>query len=120
MTIVDNPTPANIPPYTPVYRHDSSLAIASLICGIATWFMIPVIGAIAAVITGHLAKKEIRESGGTLTGDGMAVTGLVLGYIQLGLLVLAVFCAVAFFVSLAAGGTTNLTGPSAFISSLML
>jgi hypothetical protein len=68
----------------------STLAIVSLIAGIASWVLIPFIGAVVAVITGHMAKKEIRQSGGRLTGDGMATAGLILGYIQLGLTVLAV------------------------------
>ena len=79
-------------PMAPVLRakKDSGLAIASLICGIAAWIIFPVVAAIAAVVTGHLAKKEIRESGGTVGGDGMALAGLLLGYIQLGLAVLGI------------------------------
>src|SRR5512133_2599624 len=77
-------------PIAPVVgaKKDSGLAIASLICGIAAWIIFPVVAAIAAVVTGHLAKKEIRNSGGTIGGDGMALAGLLLGYIQLGLAVL--------------------------------
>ena len=54
----------------------------------------PVVDAIAAVVTGHLAKKEIRESGNTLGGDGMALAGLLMGYIQLGLFVLFLIIAI--------------------------
>lgn len=88
MTIPESiePVPA-YPVVTP--KKDSGLAIASLVCGIAAWVIFPVVAAIAAVITGHLAKKEIRESGNTLGGDGMALAGLLMGYIQLGLFVLA-------------------------------
>jgi hypothetical protein len=88
MTIPESiePVPA-YPVVTP--KKDSGLAIASLVCGIATWTIFPVVAAIAAVVTGHLAKKEIRESGNTLGGDGMALAGLLMGYIQLGLFVLA-------------------------------
>lgn len=67
---------------------DSSLAIASLITGILGWFLIPLFGALAAIITGHLANQEIRESGGSLTGKGMATAGLILGYVQLAFIVL--------------------------------
>ena len=63
----------------------STLAIVSLISGIVSWFLIPFIAAIAAVITGHMAKNEIRKSNGMLSGNGMATAGLVLGYVQLGL-----------------------------------
>ena len=74
----------------PAAPQTSGLALASLITGILAWLGLPVLGAIAAVITGHLAKQEIRESRGALTGDGLATAGLVLGYIQLGLIGLAI------------------------------
>ena len=63
----------------------STLAIVSLISGIVSWFLLPFIAAIAAVITGHMAKNEIKRSNGMLGGNGMATAGLVLGYVQLGL-----------------------------------
>jgi hypothetical protein len=63
----------------------STLAIVSLISGIVSWFLIPFIAAVAAVITGHMAKNEIKKSNGTIGGNGLATAGLVLGYIQLGL-----------------------------------
>jgi hypothetical protein len=72
---------------------DSTLAIVSLVCGISAYVFLPLLGAIAAVITGHLAKKEIKESGGTIKGSGMATAGLILGYIQLAMIVLSI-CAI--------------------------
>ena len=72
---------SQLPPAPPT----STLAIVSLISGIVSWFLIPFIAAVAAVITGHMAKSEIRKSNGMLGGNGMATAGLVLGYIQLGL-----------------------------------
>jgi len=87
------PTSPNFPQdlrssLTETQPKESSLAIASLITGILSWFLIPIFGALAAIITGHLAFNEIRESRGMLTGKGMATTGLILGYIQLGFIVL--------------------------------
>jgi hypothetical protein len=72
------------------------MAVVSLITGILAWFMLPIVGAIAAVITGHLAKKEIRESGGWLVGDGLATAGLVLGYAHLALALLGLCLTLAF------------------------
>ena len=70
---------------------DSSLAIASLVTGILGWTLVPILGSVAAIITGHLAKNEIRESQGVLSGNGMSTAGLIMGYIQLGsILVVAV------------------------------
>lgn len=87
------PTPPNFPQdlrasLAGTHPKESSLAIASLITGILSWFLIPIFGALAAVITGHLAFSEIRESNGMLTGKGMATAGLILGYVQLGFIVL--------------------------------
>lgn len=61
----------------------STTAIVSLACGIAAWTLLPIVGAIFAVITGHQARREIERSGGTLEGEGLATVGLILGYLQL-------------------------------------
>jgi len=58
----------------------SGKAIASLICGVFV-FAFPL--SILAVILGHLSVYEIRKSAGRLKGEGMAITGLVLGYVGL-------------------------------------
>ena len=63
----------------------STLSLTSLIMGILGWVFIPIVGGIIAVVTGHMAKKEIRESSGLLGGDGFATAGLVLGYSNLAL-----------------------------------
>ena len=67
----------------------SSTAILSLIAGIVGLTIIPFIGSIVAVVTGPMAKKEIRASGGALGGDGLATAGIILGWIGIGLGVLA-------------------------------
>jgi hypothetical protein len=73
-----------VSPVPPV-QTTSTLAIVSLIAGIVSWFILPFVAAVAAVITGHMAKTEIKKSNGMLGGNGMATAGLVLGYVQLGL-----------------------------------
>jgi hypothetical protein len=65
------PAPAPAP-------QNSSLAIVSLVSGIVG-LCLPLLGGIVAVITGHMAKKEIHASGDTLGGNGLATAGLVLG-----------------------------------------
>lgn len=55
----------------------SGKAIASLVCGLL--FFVP-LAFIAAIIFGHIALSEIRKSAGRLKGDGLAIAGLVLGY----------------------------------------
>lgn len=71
---------SNQPYQTPPAKPNSNLALASLILGILGWTIIPTIGSIAAIITGHMAKNEVKNSMGALGGDGMATAGLVLGY----------------------------------------
>jgi type IV pilus assembly protein PilA len=55
----------------------SGKAIGSLICGLL-FFLFP--SAIAAIILGHFSLSDARKAGGRLTGQGIATTGLVLGY----------------------------------------
>ncbi|MBD8871942.1 DUF4190 domain-containing protein [Rhodanobacter sp. DHB23] len=87
--------------YQPPQRSTtSSMAIVSLVFGILTWFMLPFIGALIAVICGHLARGEIRRApiDQRIEGDGMAVAGLVLGYVQLAFSVLVVVFVIAMLV----------------------
>jgi hypothetical protein len=53
----------------------NTLAVVSLASGIS------IVGALVAVITGHIALAQIRKSGES--GKALAVTGTVLGYIHL-------------------------------------
>lgn len=76
-------------------RTTSGTATASLVCGILGWSVLPVIGAIMAVILGHVARNEIRASRGSLGGDGMATAGLILGYAGIGLAALGVIVTIA-------------------------
>ena len=105
----------NQAPYgAPAYSHpqqyaprpagpNNGLAITSLITGIipiALWFfawfpfltliMGPLIlgSSITAIITGHMALKQIKAA--PQPGKGMALTGLILGYIAVGFLAIAV------------------------------
>jgi hypothetical protein len=77
------------PPYRPT---TSALAIVSMVFGILAWCILPLIGALVAVICGHLARSEIRHApaDARMEGDGMAIAGLVLGYAQLALSVLLI------------------------------
>jgi len=74
----------------PAPSRTSALAIASLVFGALSWMTLPVVGAIAAVVTGHLARSEIERSGGVLGGREFATVGLILGYVQLGLVLFGV------------------------------
>lgn len=67
----------------------NTAAVISLVAGILGWVAVPILGSIVAVFTGHVALNQIRAAGGLEAGEGLAVAGLVLGWLQLGLLFLA-------------------------------
>ncbi len=71
------------PYYVP--RPTSGMAIASLVCGILWIYWI---GSILALIFGYIARKQIRERGES--GNGMAIAGIVLGWIGVATLVATV------------------------------
>src|SRR5271168_4611976 len=58
----------------------SGKAIASLVCGILA-YIIPFFLAIPAIVFGHIALSDIKKSAGRLKGQGLAIAGLVLGYL---------------------------------------
>jgi hypothetical protein len=62
----------------------SGKATASLIAGISAYLIFPFVGAIIAIVLGHLGLSEIKKSAGRLKGDGMAIAGL--GYVQFSLI----------------------------------
>ena len=62
----------------------SGKAIFSVICGIL-FVILPL--SIVAVIFGYIALSEIRKSPGRLKGRGLAITGIVLGYLGVAFIV---------------------------------
>jgi len=64
-------------PVTPT----NGLAIGSLVCGILEFFTFG-LAAVPAVILGYLARGQIRHTGER--GDGMAIAGLILGWLAIG------------------------------------
>ena len=59
----------------------SGLALASLICGVLGLTpMLPVVGAIAALLLGKVAKGRIERSEGRLGGLQLARAGMMLGF----------------------------------------
>lgn len=83
-------------------RRTSTLAVISLVAGILGWTLLPFIGSLGAIITGHMARSEIRRSAGTVDGDGLAIAGLVLGWGSVVVTVIGILLAVMFFGGIAA------------------
>jgi hypothetical protein len=75
------------PPYggQPAPTHGS--AITALVLGILSFVVCGLLG-IPAYIIGKRAEREVRASQGTLSGEGMAKAGWVLGLIAMILMVL--------------------------------
>ena len=96
--------PSSLPPPAPVAggRRTSTLAVVSLIAGILGWTALPLVGSVVAIVTGHLARSEIRNAPGMMEGDGLALAGLVLGYAMVVVAVLSVIAMLLFFGGLAA------------------
>ncbi|GAB2513996.1 DUF4190 domain-containing protein [Lysobacter humi (ex Lee et al. 2017)] len=88
-------TPAPQP--MPVSPPTSGLAIASLVLSIMAWVALPLLGGIAGVVCGHLARAEIRRSRGAVEGDGLAVAGLIVGYVNIALFAVIAIIAVLLF-----------------------
>jgi hypothetical protein len=61
------------------------MAVASLIMGIVGLTFIPIIASIGAIITGFIGKNQIDESNGAQGGRGMAMAGIVTGFIGIAL-----------------------------------
>ena len=98
---------------------NNQMAVISIVAAAVSWilgglgscaltFMFPpaalctggifLIGSIVAVVTGHMGRKQIKESDGMQGGDSLAMFGLILGWvgialnlIMLCLVILAVF-----------------------------
>jgi len=76
----------------------STLAIVSLIAALLGFTIVPVIGGIVALVTGYMARNETRSIPPRASGDGMATAGIIMGWIQIGLLIVGICCTIAYFV----------------------
>ena len=85
-------------------RQNSTLAVISLVAGILGWTLLPFLGSLVAIVTGHMARKEIRQNP-ALEGDTMAIIGLVLGWVAVIGTVLAILAFLLLFGGLAWLGT---------------
>ncbi len=73
-------------------QRTSTAAVLSLVFGIASWIVLPLLGALVAIIAGHMARAEIRRE--RIEGDAMALIGLILGYLNIGLTLLLILAVI--------------------------
>lgn len=85
------PGPSAVPGYGPLpVVPNNGMAIASMVCGISSLVLlfscfVGILAGIPAVICGHIALKQIRDYVLPMGGRGMAIAGLVTGYITIGI-----------------------------------
>jgi hypothetical protein len=76
-----SPMPAwPVPAYQPPPSGTNSMAIASMVLGVAEFFTAG-LTAIPAVVCGHVARRQMKLT--SQRGDGLATSGLVLGYMAI-------------------------------------
>ncbi|GAA1931854.1 hypothetical protein GCM10009775_24910 [Microbacterium aoyamense] len=89
------PAPAYGYGYAPA--RTNTLAIVSLVASIVGFlWILPFIGNLAAVITGHISLKQIKQTGEG--GRGMALAGVIVGWVGLAIVVLVGIIFLSIFV----------------------
>src|SRR2546423_6801039 len=67
------------------------LAVVSVVLGVLSFACIPIFPVIPAIVCGHVAWSKISKSGGALHGKGIAIVGLIVGYLAIPWAVLQVW-----------------------------
>jgi uncharacterized membrane protein YidH (DUF202 family) len=70
--------------------------------------ILPIVGSIVGIITGHMGSRQIRERGEQ--GEGLAKAGTIVGYVGLGLWVIGTIVFLAFFVFAVAASEVSTAG----------
>ena len=86
-----------------------SKAIIALVCAIASWVVLPLLPAIAALMIAKTAQEQIAHSGGRLTGDGMVTAAKVIAWANLALCVLGLLLLVLGFGLFAAASDVSVS-----------
>lgn len=73
-------------PYGAPAKKTNGLAIASLVCSCVGFVLF--VPALLGIIFGFVARSQIRQSGGTQGGDGLAIAGIIVGFAWIALLVM--------------------------------
>lgn len=89
-TALDAPGTAPAPSDRPTFGPTNGYAIAALVLGIVGLVGFPLIPSILALIFGYKGKREIDNSNGYQQGRGMAIAGIVLGWIAIAIALLLI------------------------------
>ena len=82
---------------TQTQQKTAGVAVASMVLGILGLTFLGLLGAVPAIICGHIALSSIGKSDGALGGNGMAIAGLVTGYLALAIAPLLLAIAIPAF-----------------------
>jgi hypothetical protein len=81
------PPPPAVPPAAPMpgaQPPTSTNAVIGLVLAIGSWFICPIIAAVAALLVARSSGKEIEASGGTIGGAGMNTATRIIAWINIG------------------------------------
>ena len=101
------PLPATAPYTAPPTRPYNPWAIVSVSFAASTVLGSWCFGGLVAVITGHVARHQIKTSGEA--GGNVALIGLIVGYLAIALFLLFIAAYIAFFVFIAVFAATHAT-----------
>lgn len=73
----EQPRPLQFQPSPP----SSGLAIASLILSISAFIALPLVGSIAGVVCGHMARSKAHRTGRPAESGGLALAGVIIGWV---------------------------------------
>ncbi|HEX6800722.1 MAG TPA: DUF4190 domain-containing protein [Ktedonobacterales bacterium] len=96
----------------------NGLALTSMIAGILA-LVLPcagLIAAVVAVVTGHMGLSRAKALPPQLARHGMAVAGLVMGYISLAVYVIGII----FYIIIIAAAASSTPPPSSFLHALVM
>lgn len=104
-------------PSSPVSQQNNNAVISMAlgVLSIVLFFMLFCVGvpplasaaAIPAVVVGRNARREIRASNGRLGGDGLALAGIITGWVTIAMSILAILLFVIGIIGLFALGATS-------------
>lgn len=97
MTDESTPPPTQFTAQAPAMPKTPGVAVTSLVLGILSYVCIGPFASIPAVICGHVAMGKIKQANGMLGGHGMALAGIILGYVNIAisLILIPLYLAIA-------------------------
>ena len=79
-------------------QSNNGLAILSLVTGILGFFLLPIVGSIAAIVSGNIALSQFKMLNEANSSEGLARAGVILGWIGLGIWLIGVLGALLFII----------------------